>query len=118
MLQVDPGPAILTATTEMAYASAFTFLQITEVVPEISDGFIFHQSDRNIIPDTWILLDSQSTVSVFKNRQLLSNMRASPSALRVPTNGGMQFSSQMGTVKNFGDCWYKPTSISTILLIS
>jgi hypothetical protein len=88
------------------YLSEFTFLHL--------EGHCFHQA-RNIIPDTWILLDSQSTVSVFKNRHLLTNIRASPNPLRVHTNGGVQFSTQMGTVRNFGDVWYNPESLANIL---
>ena len=48
------------------YVSEFTLVNTT-------DNFGFHQS-ANIIPKSWILLDSQSTMSVFKNRRLLSNI--------------------------------------------
>jgi hypothetical protein len=63
----------------------------------------------------WILLDSQSTVFVFKNQHLLSNVQPSTSNLRVHTNGGVQISSQMGTVKNFGDVWFNTDSLANIL---
>ena len=75
------------------YASKFTFVNIT-------DNFGFHQS-ANIILKSWILLDSQSTVSVFKNRRLLSNIRDSTTTLRLHTKGGTQLSNQIGTVRNF-----------------
>jgi hypothetical protein len=94
------------ATEQEPYESLFSFLQLQE--PTERDNFIFHQSDDdarrlNLIPESWILLDSQSTVSVFKNRKLLSNIRESSTNLRVHTNGGTQVSTQLGTVKNFGD---------------
>jgi hypothetical protein len=92
---------------EEPYLSEFTFLHL--------EDHCFHQHSRNIIPDTWILLDSQSTVSVLKNRQLLTNIRNSPSFLCVHTNGGMQYSSQLGTVKNAGDVWFNPASLANIL---
>jgi len=44
-------------------------------------GFAFVQdvtwnmNDKAGIPDYWILLDSQSTVDVFKNKKLLKNIR-------------------------------------------
>ncbi len=69
----------------------------------------------DIIPNTWVLLDSQSTVSVFKNRKLLTNIRNSTSKLRVHTNGGTQLSTQMGYVRNFGNVWYNPHSLANIL---
>jgi hypothetical protein len=89
--------------------SEFTFLH--------TEGFSFQQTDArfDIIPNTWVLLDSQSTVSVFKNNNLLTNIRASPNHLRVHTNGGIQISSQKGTVKHFGDVWYNADSLANIL---
>ena len=45
------------------------------------EGFAFVQdvtcnmNDKARIPDSWILLDSQSTVDVFKNKKLLKNIR-------------------------------------------
>jgi hypothetical protein len=60
--------------------------------------FSFHQeilADKNI-PDDWILLDSQSTVSVFKNPHFLSNIRESDGILTVRTNGGTQVSKEVG----------------------
>ena len=80
-----------------SYASEYCFLQC------------------HLIPPTWILLDSQSTVSVFKNRELLSNIRKSPTALRVHTNGGTQTSTDIGTVANFGDVWFNTNSLANIL---
>jgi hypothetical protein len=40
------------------YVSGVTFLNVRE-----PDAFIFAQAPHNMIPHTWILLDSQSTVS-------------------------------------------------------
>ena len=61
---------------------------------EVSD-FTFTQlpSRHELIPLSWVLLDSQSTVSVFKNPNFLSNIRRSNSQLKVHTNGGTQISS-------------------------
>jgi hypothetical protein len=111
MLQL--GPTATISTAESSYQSAFTFLHLAEP----SSDFILHQADScyDLIPDTWILLDSQSTVSVFKNRSLLSNIRASCRTLRVHTNGGTQLSTQLGTVTNFGDVWFNTDSLANIL---
>jgi hypothetical protein len=89
MLQVEP-PSHEEAI-EGAYLSSFTILHLKE--------HCFHQRSRNIIPYTWILLDSQSTVSVFKNRQLLSNIRNSTSPLCVHTNSGMMKGKRCGKIK-------------------
>jgi hypothetical protein len=100
--------SILTAV-EDPYVSEFTFLQVEEV----PDDFTFHQSNTcyKIIPNIWILLDSQSTVSVFKNGHLLLNIRASNKKLRVHTNGGVQISSLVGMIKNFEDVWFNADSL-------
>ena len=70
------------------------------------------------IPNTWILLDSQSTVCVFNNKHLLSNIRTSPRPLEVSTNGGPQISTLIGDIKNFGTVWYNPDSLANILSLA
>jgi hypothetical protein len=111
LLQMSHGTT--TDDVEEVYFSEFSFLNI-KAKP---DDFNFHQSDTScdIIPNSWILLDSQSTVSVFKNREFLLNIRPSNSTLRVHTNGGVQTSSLQGTVKNFGDIWLNTDSLANIL---
>jgi hypothetical protein len=113
MLQDAPETPV--ETTDKSYRSEFNFLDLQEQMEE--NNFVFHKKDQrySIIPDTWILFDSQSTVSVFKNSKFLSNIRRSPNKLRVHTNGGTQFSSKMGTVTNFGDVWFNEDSLANIL---
>ena len=79
------------------YKSAFSFLNVGHQPEECL--FTQAATGHNLIPPTWILLDSQSTVSLFKNRHLLSDIRTSPRTLRVHTNGGTQLSTQMGHVR-------------------
>ena len=84
-------------------------------------GFTFTNVDREdlaLIPSTWVLLDSQSTVSVFRNACLLTNIRASTNKLKVITNGGTQTSTLVGNVPNFGPVWYNPKSIANILSLA
>jgi Zinc knuckle len=53
-------------------------------------NFTFHQQENvptALIPDHWVLLDTQSTVSVFKNKSFLSNIRTSDTKMTVYTNG-------------------------------
>jgi hypothetical protein len=85
----------------------------------VSD-FTFTQlpSRHELIPSSWVLLDSLSTVSVCKNPKFLSNIRRSNSQLKVHTNGGTQISSLVGNIKNFGTVWYNPDSLANIFSLA
>jgi hypothetical protein len=99
------------ADGEAPYQSNFSFLHVGDA----NAAFVLAQAGRGIIPPTWILLDSQSTASVFNNRALLTNIRKSPRSLKVYTNGGTQITTELGSVRNFGDVWYNPESLANIL---
>ncbi|KAI2513612.1 hypothetical protein MHU86_752 [Fragilaria crotonensis] len=70
------------------------------------------------IDPTWILLDSQSTISVFKNANMLTNIRRGEHVLRALTNGGHQDSSMVGDFPNLGEVWYNKASIANILSLA
>ena len=66
--------------------------------------------------DPWsILLDSQSIISVFNNKALLSNIRSTPHVVRAITNGGYQDSHMVGDFPNLGPVYYNKASIANIL---
>ena len=65
-------------------------------------GFNFmHQEEINSLPSTSVLIDTGSTVSVFKNKELLRNVTKSGSALHAHTNGGFQDSVLQGYLPGF-----------------
>jgi Zinc knuckle len=70
------------------------------------------------IPNHWILLDSQSSASVFNNQHMLSNVCDSDKTMCAQTNGGHQCSSKVGDFKNLGLVWFNPQSIANILALS
>jgi hypothetical protein len=70
------------------------------------------------IDPAWILLDSQSTISVFNNPAMVQNIRDSGCTLRAITNGGYQDSSQIGDFPNLGEVWFNPFSIANILSLA
>jgi hypothetical protein len=80
-------------------------------------GTSFTQT-ANSIPHTWILLDSQSTVSVFNNPSMLSDIKPTHQTLRVRTNGGHQDSHMQGIFRNLGWVWFNPSSIANILSLA
>ena len=70
------------------------------------------------IDQAWILLDSQSTISVFRNPDMLTNIRPSSHVLRAVTNGGHQDSDLIGDFPNLGTVWFNPHSIANILSLA
>jgi hypothetical protein len=85
----------------------------------VQQAFVLAQA--KMMPDidpTWILLDSQSTISVFKNPNMLTNIRKSDRTLRAITNGGYQDSNMVGDFPNLGEVWYNCNSIANILSLA
>ena len=73
-------------------------------------------NNQHGIDANWILLYSQqSTISVFRNASMLSNIRRSPQTLRALTNGGHQDSNMIGDFPNLGPVCYNKDSIANIL---
>ena len=84
----------------------------------VQHAYMLAQANETNIDPNWILLDSQSTISVFKNPQMLQNIRSSPHVLRALTNGGHQDSNMIGDFPNLGQVWYNPDSIANILSLA
>ena len=84
-----------------------------------TDGFSFSQVEKNarefIIPKSWVLLDNQSTVDVFHNRDLLRNIRRVGSRMYIHCNAGTQWTDQQGDLPGYGPVWYCPSAIANIL---
>jgi hypothetical protein len=80
-------------------------------------GFMLAQGVHDIDP-TWILLDSQSTISVFRNADMLTNIRPSGHVLRAITNGATQDSDLIGDFPNLGQVWFNAASIANILSLA
>jgi hypothetical protein len=90
-----------------------TLTQQAFVLAQASVGDKRHGIDPN-----WILLDSQSTISVFKNADMLTNIRHSTHVLRALTNGGHQDSRMVGDFPNLGEVWYNRDSFANILSLA
>jgi hypothetical protein len=64
-------------------------------------AFMLAQSNESGIDPRWVLLDSQSTISVFRNPAMLTNIRRSEHTLRALTNRGHQGSNMIGCKHSF-----------------
>jgi hypothetical protein len=85
----------------------------------ICDGTTLTTASAHIqIPPTWILLDNQSTIDVFCNKQLLVNIHKTSSTMSIHCNAGIKTTSEIGELPGYGEVWYHPTGIANILSLS
>ena len=70
------------------------------------------------IPDTWILIDSQSTIDVFSNGKLLVKIKTIGTTMNIRCNAGMKSTNMMGYLSGYGWVWYFPDGIANILSLS
>ena len=76
------------------------------------EGFAFVQdvncnmNNKAGIPDSWILLDSQSTVEVFMNKKLLKNVRDAKKPLSLHCNAGVATVNKVRDLAGYGTVWY------------
>ncbi|KAI2499082.1 Reverse transcriptase (RNA-dependent DNA polymerase) [Fragilaria crotonensis] len=70
------------------------------------------------LPQTWILLDNQSTVDVFCNKKMLTNIREHTNAMDIHCNAGITSTKWIGELKGYGTVWYNPNGIANILSLS
>ena len=79
--------------------------------------FSFSQSNA-IVPKTWILLDSQSTVDCFSNRALLKNIRKTDKKINIYCNAGRRTIDVVGDLQGYGEVWHDPKGIANVLSLS
>eukprot|EP00804_Cyclotella_cryptica_P022012 CCRYP_000938-RA/>CCRYP_000938-RA protein AED:0.35 eAED:-0.94 QI:0/0/0/0.5/1/1/2/0/366 len=75
-------------------------------------------SSKTGIPDTWILLDSQSTIDVFSNGKLLERIEQAERTMHIRCNAGVKSTNLRGHLSGYGWVWYFPQGIANILSLS
>ncbi|KAG7347353.1 reverse transcriptase RNA-dependent DNA polymerase [Nitzschia inconspicua] len=81
--------------------------------------FVLTSTGRGgLIPENWILIDSESTLSMFKSRHLLTNIRRAPKPIRVCGTGGEIVSYWIGDLHGLGTVWLDDRSLANIISLA
>ena len=62
-----------------------------------------------------MLLDTESTCSIFGNAKMLSNIKKASHALDLHANGGILTIKRKGDTTHFGRVWYDHKAITNVL---
>ena len=70
-----------------------------------------------ILNQSWILMDSGSTIHLFTNGDLLTNIRKASAGenITVNTSAGSLTTCMQGDLHGFGTVWYEPKGIANVL---
>ena len=77
----------VTASAAPASATSASTVLVDTGTTLVQYALVMVQSQTNAINPNWKLLDSQSTISVFCNKDMLLNVRPGPHVLRAIMNG-------------------------------
>ena len=89
-------------------------LHIHETAP--TTGVTFHQTHQKM--KNWILLDSESTVSSFCNKNLVKNIREAKNPLNLTTTAGSRTITKAADVNGFGEVWYDDDTMTNIFSLA
>ena len=93
----------------------------------VHDGLVFNMTGiedevkRNSsprIPKTWLLLDSQSTIDLACNPDLLVDIHEVEQCLTIRCNAGRKTTKWRGTMPGYGEMWLYREGIANILSLS
>jgi len=72
--------------------------------------------DKDGIPDTWIILDSASSIDMFINPDLLNDIQTSTEPITILSNAGRVTINKFGYMPGYPEkVWYHPTGAANVL---
>lgn len=87
-------------------------------VVDSAETVSFDQERAYVIPKGSVGLDSMSSVDVFGDHTLLTDIRQVNESMRIVCNAGTVLVNQVGQFKGYGEIWYHPRAIANILSLS
>ena len=92
----------------------------TQPLTNTQQIILSQKSHGKKINPNWILLDSQSTINIFNNKNFFKYIRRCKphENVRCYCNGGYQDTNYIGEVPGIGMVYYKSRSLSNILSLS
>jgi hypothetical protein len=96
----------------------FAHYQFLNVDSEDTHGVALQLGRDGRLPHDWILLDNQSTVDVFCNKNLLTNIREHSNVMDIHCNAGVTSTNMIGELLGYGTVWYNPKGIANILSLA
>eukprot|EP00957_Ditylum_brightwellii_P057136 4329880-Ditylum_brightwellii.AAC.1 len=72
---------------------------------------------RGQLSKNWILFDSQSTVSIMSNANIVTNIRKAPTRLYMGTYAGEALTELICDFGGWGTTWFHPTGIANIIAL-
>lgn len=94
-----------------------SFLFITTDYNTNQHNEICHTQEKSIAK-SWIILDNGSTVDIFPNKDLLTNIRSTKTIMNVRCNARVTKTNLQSDLKGYGKVWYNPQGIANILSLS
>ena len=99
------------STSDDAYPSSYSGL------PPVTQHSLY-QVNREIdgIPDTWIILDSASSIDMFVNQDLLTDIQTSTQPITILSNAGRVTIDKFGYMPGYPEkVWYHPDGAANVL---